>query len=530
MSDHEEKEPRSVSRRPGEGTVDQLPSGRWRVRLIDPMGARRSTTFPTAQEAELFRAGTLALWAEQPEAFERTLTTWGKEWLDARELSGEHRAVATERNVWNTHVVGSELAKLPLVEITRAHVKAWLLAMKTKKAMRPVRNGLAVSTERALSRSTIHKALCLVRGALKGAVDAELLDADPSHGVTLGKRAATTEEPWTWLSPEEIERVRTSSAIPEPARVVYLVAIYTGLRAGELWGLHWRDVRLDGPMPEIVVRYSHTGPTKSGKVRHVPVFERAREALLAWQKVCPKNATGLVFANREGGRRRRSDDAGWSDQAIGRRDRAQGGPTHRPGHKTLAGIERDVRFHDLRHTCASHLVMGTWGRAWRLEEVKLFLGHSDIAVTQRYAHLSPEHLHRAASETARSGHGAGHVEEGAVVIPLDSQRARRDLNPQPSDPKGKTNPPQNHDLPFPYDLRVTRFAAMAILQAAATADEVPDALIDDLIDAVLGTPVVRLALGAREVTPQRLHLALRLAAAVLTACETYEAVTGESLR
>jgi integrase len=48
-----------------------------------------------------------------------------------------------------------------------------------------------------------------------------------------------------------------------------------------------------------------------------------------------------------------------------------------------------VRFHDLRHTCASHLVSGTWGRAWRLEEVRDYLGHSNISVTQRYAHMSP---------------------------------------------------------------------------------------------------------------------------------------------
>lgn len=135
MSDTPQSSPTSTSRRPGEGSIDQLPSGRFRVRLVDPLGKRRSTTFPTEAQAEMFRSGTLALWAEQPDQFERNLRTWGKEWLDARELSGEHRAVASERNVWNTHVVGSELATVPFAEFTRAYVKAWLLAMKTKKAV-----------------------------------------------------------------------------------------------------------------------------------------------------------------------------------------------------------------------------------------------------------------------------------------------------------------------------------------------------------------------------------------------------------
>ncbi len=60
---------------------------------------------------------------------------------------------------------------------------------------------------------------------------------------------------------------------------------------------------------------------------------------------------------------------------------------------------RRVRFHDLRHTCASHLVMGTWGRQWTVNEVSAFIGHSDISVTQRYAHLSVDHLAVAAAET-----------------------------------------------------------------------------------------------------------------------------------
>jgi hypothetical protein len=43
--------------------------------------------------------------------------------------------------------------------------------------------------------------------------------------------------------------------------------------------------------------------------------------------------------------------------------------------------------------------MGTWGRAWTLQEVQKFIGHSSVETTQRYAHLSPEHLHSAAAQT-----------------------------------------------------------------------------------------------------------------------------------
>jgi integrase len=60
-----------------------------------------------------------------------------------------------------------------------------------------------------------------------------------------------------------------------------------------------------------------------------------------------------------------------------------------------------VRWHDLRHTCGASLISGWWGRAWRLEEIKELLGHKDISVTQRYAHLAKGALLTAADETDR---------------------------------------------------------------------------------------------------------------------------------
>jgi len=51
----------------------------------------------------------------------------------------------------------------------------------------------------------------------------------------------------------------------------------------------------------------------------------------------------------------------------------------------------DFRFHDLRHTAASHLVI----RGASLSDVKEILGHADMKMTMRAAHLSPAHLRRA---------------------------------------------------------------------------------------------------------------------------------------
>ena len=227
-----------------------------------------------------------------------------------------------------------------------------------------------------------------------------VIAGNPAEKLSV-KRSGQTEDEWTYLTLPEIEQVLTSPRVTDAERLLCKVAIYTGLRQGELWGLHWDDVVLTGDRPEITVRFSHKGPTKSGRIRRVPLLQPALEALKAWEPIAPESKHNLVFANRSGEYRDRGNDGGWADVNVPVIRRKAGHPTVKPGIKTRAGITRHVRFHDLRHTCASHLVMGSWGIQWSLHEIAAFLGHSDVEVTQRYAHLSPDHLHRKAAQTAR---------------------------------------------------------------------------------------------------------------------------------
>jgi integrase len=140
-----------------------------------------------------------------------------------------------------------------------------------------------------------------------------------------------------------------------------LLAMNTGLRRGELFNLTWANVNLRKNQLTVAGEGA-----KSGKTRHIPLNKEALAVLTRWQQ-STKATQGLVFPS-ENGQPFESIKKGW--------------------HALLnkAGIE-GFRFHDLRHHFASKLVMA----GVDLNTVRELLGHSDYAMTLRYAHLAPEH-------------------------------------------------------------------------------------------------------------------------------------------
>ena len=163
-----------------------------------------------------------------------------------------------------------------------------------------------------------------------------------------------------YLDVDELGRLLARAgrpATPTLAAIVTL-AVHTGMRKGEILGLEWERVDLSSAR---ITLYR----TKSGKPRGVPINRAVYDALIALE---PDPATPAR--------------AGCSAA----RRRSPGGPDPAAFETALtkAGIT-GFRFHDLRHTAASHLVM----RGASLKDVQEILGHADMKMTQRYAHLEP---------------------------------------------------------------------------------------------------------------------------------------------
>lgn len=137
-----------------------------------------------------------------------------------------------------------------------------------------------------------------------------------------------------------------------------LVSLKTGLRRGELFDLKWSSVNFN---TKIITVAGDT--TKTSETRHIPMNGEVFTVLEEWKK--QSREALYVFPNQEGGRFEDVKSA-W----LKLLERAE-----------VTGF----RWHDMRHDFASRLVMAKES----LNTVRELLGHSDITMTLRYAHLAP---------------------------------------------------------------------------------------------------------------------------------------------
>lgn len=375
-----------MTRRYYSGKLQQLESGKWRFMLPPSVTGKPKWSGPyeTRELAEqaLNAALYLAAKGELEPDVGLSLGRYGERWL----ASCQHRSVEDDRQRWRRFIASRPIAEMGLDQIKPGHVKRLIESVSRTRKQVPTKGTLHAhrTTNETVSGQTVRHVYGLLKRCLREAIVDGHISVNPCNGYRLPHNVekARTARPADFLSKDEIEQV-LSSSLPLRSRLIYEVAIFTGLRAGELWGLRWQDIELDGPRPACRACHSFEGPTKNRKVRTFLLLPRARAALLRWRSLSRATAPGdLVFPGRGGRMHAEGYDAGWSQ------------------HKLELGLRRQLTFHALRHTFASHLAMGTWGRRWQLHEISEYIGHSSIGVTQRYAHLSHEHLAELVAGTA----------------------------------------------------------------------------------------------------------------------------------
>lgn len=300
------------------------------------------------------------------------------------------RGLDRELSRYRCHISTAAFAKKSVADVTSPDIREWLREMAQKDTA-------GYGPTRKLSRQTISRCQSLVSAIFTEAVERELIEASPCLGVKPKKRVdeSDTKEKWAWLTLDEQRAIMACGLIPRADRLLVAFAIATGLRQGEQHHLEIQDLVVDGDDPHVMVRYgsrSKAGaklPPKSGKKRKVPLTQSGLEVSREWLGLlptyAPANPMALVFPSPRGHLRHQGKPLGTTGVLK--------------AHLSKAGITRRVRWHDLRHTCATNLITGVLGRHWRLAEVQRVMGHSSSAVTERYAHMSDDAIANAARET-----------------------------------------------------------------------------------------------------------------------------------
>jgi integrase len=200
--------------------------------------------------------------------------------------------------------------------------------------------------------ATVNREAGVLRHMFTKAIEWELVIENPARHI---RKLHAENKRLRFLDAEEI-----SSLLEAADKYLYpilLVALNTGMRRGELFKLQWKDIDFRNQLVRIA-------DSKNGESREIPMNRTLEDTL---RGIPRRLDLVFVFPGKTG--------RGITD--IKKRFKTA---------REAAQIE-DFRFHDLRHTFASHLVMG----GVDLATVKELLGHKRIEMTLRYAHLAPEH-------------------------------------------------------------------------------------------------------------------------------------------
>jgi len=353
-------------RRWGSGSLFER-GGRWWIRWREG-SKRRSKSFASKDNAEAVLSkivsaverGEAGLPNEPRDA--PTLGELAETWLARREKT--HRAAADDRSRWRCHLKPMFGHMRPR-ELDAAKLRAFV---ETKLAA-------------GLSPTTVGHCIRLLSTWFSDLIEAGHATSNPVASLPRSTRRLYRSKYDTASTPflERPEDIRAVFlALPEPTATMFAVGALAGLRTGEVLGLSWPDVDLEGHRLHIrhQMQDGRLCGLKDDEPRIVPLLTSLLPILTAWR--LKTGGEGLLFkpANMAKGGR---PDLG---------SRAQFIRPHTLGHHLRAALKKCglpglTWYQATRHTFASQFVIG----GGSIELLSKIMGHSSVLVTQHYSHL-----------------------------------------------------------------------------------------------------------------------------------------------
>jgi integrase len=281
---------------------------------------------------------------------------FAKEYLQSKKAKSTAKTYTTYF-YWIDRILVPYFGRFKLHQITPQHIE----------------NFIVESRQRGVSPLTVNGYLRVLSAMLNKAIELGYKARNVLAGV---KRLKAPEKEARFLTYEDAAKLLKAVRYTR-LWVVVTLGLLAGVRKGELLNLKWRDIDFESRFLKIVNRPDEGFQTKNYRNRSVGLHADLKKVLLWWRKT----STARV-------RMHKSDKSDYVVTYKGERV-ASVERSLRSAYKK-AGLSTERPFHTLRHSFGAYLAMS----GVSLYEIAKLMGHTFEQVTQLYAHLQPEHLHK----------------------------------------------------------------------------------------------------------------------------------------
>jgi integrase len=321
--------------------------------------------FKGKTEARLAEAEARVMW-EKGTYIDPTKITFGEyitNWLDNKQdISVETRY--TNNGHLKNHII-PEMGHIPLQKINVIHIENFIKTLQKKD----------------IADGTVKKIFNLVQTSFKAAMKKELISKNPFDLLDKGSKPRNSKPKIEYWTTEEVKDF--FSKLEHRQKILFILAIYTGMRRGEMLGLRWKDIDFETSQIRISQTLKHLQGIKEG----VKTDSGYRSITVSPFVIAElKKHRAMILQEQLA-----ANEGEYYDQNLVICQK-NGNPVSSSNfHKFWMGIldktgMRKIRFHDLRHTCASLL----FSAGVHPKVVQEQLGHSSIKITlDIYSHMMP---------------------------------------------------------------------------------------------------------------------------------------------
>ena len=349
-----------------EGSVFKRSDGQWCATIVvgySSTGKRqRKTVYAATKTAVLERLDELKNQRRSgclQDVSTTTVAEWLNHWLEIGSTTKSRKTIDRYRCVVNKHLA-PRIGGLRLTKLAKPHIRELMAGL--------AKDGISTATQR--------QAYVTIKAALNAAIVDDVISKNPMAGIT---KPRAEKRDYVWLDAEQAKRLLEHSAETDWHAMIVL-AVTTGMRLGELFGLRWKSIDLNAARLEVTHTVEDVGgvcrlkePKTETSRRSIPLTEMAVDALVDHRKkqvAKGKAGSELVFPNKRGGLMKRGNFQHFVWKNL----------------RKAAELPETLRFHDLRHSFASMLLSS----GENVKVISELLGHHSVEITLKiYSHCIP---------------------------------------------------------------------------------------------------------------------------------------------